>query len=384
MAGSVVFARLKPIVSIVINNHNYERYVGPAIDSALAQHYPSVEVVVVDDGSTDGSGDVVRSYGDDVVAVFQDNRGQTAAMNTGFARATGDIVCFLDADDVLYPSAADAAVALLGDRDVARGFWSLDLVDQAGHVLGRLPKRTLPAFDRLEVLRGGDPHLFAIAPTSANAWSRPFLESLLPLPEIEPAVGYGSAMADCLLGMASLAYGGTRFTVDVHGRYLVHDANDFARRDVYGQLDFHLAVLPLHFERLEAYVRSRGIEADAAAWRRRSAWFRLAAAVDELTRSCASAGRVAIADDGWRIDRGAPFPAVPFPEREGEWWGVPADDAQALEEVERARSSGVRSLALLWTSFWWLDHFVELREHLEAECRTLVSTDDVIVFDLGA
>jgi glycosyltransferase involved in cell wall biosynthesis len=378
-----VFVRLDPSVSIVINNHDYERYVGAAIESALGQHYPRVEVVVVDDGSTDGSREVIATYGADVVVELQDNAGQTAAMNAGFARSTGDIVCFLDADDELHPTAAQTAVELLADPTVARGFWCLDVVDPAGRVHGRVPKRALPPFDGHDVLRHGDPHLFAIAPTSANAWSRPFLESLLPLPPIEPTVGYGSAMADCLMGMASLAYGATRSTTDVHGRYLVHDANDFARRDVHGQLDFHLAILPFHFDRLERYATSRGIDVDARAWRQRSTWFRLARAVETLSRNRPRVGHIAVADDGWRTDVGAPFPARPFPANDGEWWGVPSDDEEARRELERARHDGAGAVALLWTSFWWLEHFPGLASRLRDASARVVETDDVIFFELA-
>src|SRR4051794_26221602 len=128
--------RASPLVSIVINNFNYERFVGAAIDSALSQHHPRVEVVVVDDGSTDGSPDIIRSYGGDVLVELKENAGQASAMNAGFARASGDIVCFLDADDLLYPSAAVAAVELLADPGVPRGVWSVHSIDEQGQVLG--------------------------------------------------------------------------------------------------------------------------------------------------------------------------------------------------------------------------------------------------------
>jgi len=96
-----------PVVSIVINNFNYARFLAQSIDSGLAQTWPHTEVVVVDDASHDGSSTVIRRYGDRVVPVLQDrNGGQGAAVNAGFARSRGDIVIFLDADDYLYPHAA--------------------------------------------------------------------------------------------------------------------------------------------------------------------------------------------------------------------------------------------------------------------------------------
>src|SRR2546429_9532950 len=97
-------------VSIIVNNYNYASFVGQAIDSALAQTYPNTEVVVVDDGSTDGSAKVIAGYGDRVIAVMKSNGGQGSAYSAGFERSSGDVVCFLDADDVLYPEAIASPV----------------------------------------------------------------------------------------------------------------------------------------------------------------------------------------------------------------------------------------------------------------------------------
>src|SRR5258708_31977138 len=108
--GRLLAARVekgRPIlVSIVINNFNYARYLAQAIDSALSQTATPVEVVVVDDGSTDNSREVIGGYGDRIVPVFKDNGGQASAVNVGFAHNHRQIVIFLDADDILLPMAA--------------------------------------------------------------------------------------------------------------------------------------------------------------------------------------------------------------------------------------------------------------------------------------
>jgi glycosyltransferase involved in cell wall biosynthesis len=98
-------------VSIVIDNYNYARFLRQAIDSALAQAYRPLEVVVVDDGSTDDSAEIMRSYGDKICAVFKENGGQGSAFNAGFARSTGEIVALLDADDYLKPGAIEQLAA---------------------------------------------------------------------------------------------------------------------------------------------------------------------------------------------------------------------------------------------------------------------------------
>lgn len=92
-----------PGVSAVIPSYNYARYLGEAIDSVLAQTWPLVEVIVVDDGSTDDTAEVVRAYGDRVRYIYQDNAGLPAARNTGIRAAHHPFVAFLDADDLWTP-----------------------------------------------------------------------------------------------------------------------------------------------------------------------------------------------------------------------------------------------------------------------------------------
>jgi glycosyltransferase involved in cell wall biosynthesis len=92
-----------PLVSILIPCYNNEKYVGEAIESALNQSYPKVEVIVVDDGSADGSLEVIKSYGARIAWRTGFNRGACAARNTAFKLSKGKFIQFLDADDILLP-----------------------------------------------------------------------------------------------------------------------------------------------------------------------------------------------------------------------------------------------------------------------------------------
>jgi glycosyltransferase involved in cell wall biosynthesis len=95
--------REAPFVSILINNYNYGRFLGEAIRSALSQSYSNREIIVVDDGSTDNSLQIARSFGDQVRLIAKQNGGQASAFNMGFAASRGRIICLLDADDVFFP-----------------------------------------------------------------------------------------------------------------------------------------------------------------------------------------------------------------------------------------------------------------------------------------
>src|SRR5437660_1682693 len=99
--------------SVIIPAYNVERYVAEALDSAIGQTYPNVEVVVVDDGSTDGTRRVLESYTDRAVILNQPNRGAAAARNTALAASTGGFLAFLDADDRWAPERVARCIELL-------------------------------------------------------------------------------------------------------------------------------------------------------------------------------------------------------------------------------------------------------------------------------
>ena len=107
----------EPLVSVVIPLHNGERFVAQAIESALAQTWPRTEVIVVDDGSTDGSPEIARGY--PVRLVRQENLGAGAARNRGFAEAGGDLITFLDQDDLFLPEKLERQLQALRDEPKA-------------------------------------------------------------------------------------------------------------------------------------------------------------------------------------------------------------------------------------------------------------------------
>jgi glycosyltransferase involved in cell wall biosynthesis len=117
--------------SVIIANYNYGRFLRQCIDSVRAQTYPHVEIIVVDDGSTDDSRAVLESYGSAVVGVYQQNAGQAAALSAGFARSSGELICLLDADDGWYPHKLERIVATFAAQPQAQ--WvrhKIELVDE--------------------------------------------------------------------------------------------------------------------------------------------------------------------------------------------------------------------------------------------------------------
>lgn len=125
-------AEMPPSISVVIPAYNYGRFIGAAIESVLSQTYPAAEVLVIDNGSTDNTEEVVATFGDAVRYFYEDNLGVSVARNLGVDRSTGDLIAFLDADDYWEPTCLERAVAKfeLGD-DIGLVHWGLREFDSS-------------------------------------------------------------------------------------------------------------------------------------------------------------------------------------------------------------------------------------------------------------
>jgi glycosyltransferase involved in cell wall biosynthesis len=135
-----------PAVSVVIVTYNHGRYIPEAVDSVLAQSFTDRELIVVDDGSTDGTVDTLAPYGDRLRYVRQDNRGAFAARNTGRALARGAYIAFLDADDV-WESGALARLmnVLASDPSIGVAAGTYRPMDASGNATGSVYRRSRPA-----------------------------------------------------------------------------------------------------------------------------------------------------------------------------------------------------------------------------------------------
>jgi glycosyltransferase involved in cell wall biosynthesis len=104
-----------PLVSVIVPVYNGDRFLAAALESILSQDYHPFEVIVVDDGSTDGTAGIARSFGG-VRYIHQSNHGLAAARNAGMAAALGEFIAFLDADDVMLPKKLSVEVGYLLDH----------------------------------------------------------------------------------------------------------------------------------------------------------------------------------------------------------------------------------------------------------------------------
>lgn len=220
-----------PLVTIAINNHNYGRYLEKAIRSALEQDYPAIEVVVVDDGSTDNSREIIGAFAGQVIPILKENQGQASAFNAGFEASRGDIICLLDSDDFYLPSkVAEIVKRFRSDPTIGWCFHALQRQDAAGQMLGMDGEETSFLCDCRASIRKGVLK-FRPPATSALCFRRRILEQILPLP-----VAPGVELSDNYLKCAALALSPGYYLGKGLAVQLIHTENRYTLNDSRGVL----------------------------------------------------------------------------------------------------------------------------------------------------
>ncbi|MBW4518506.1 MAG: glycosyltransferase [Scytolyngbya sp. HA4215-MV1] len=240
--------RAEPLVSIIINNYNYARFLLEAIDSALKQTYPFIEVIVVDDGSTDNSHEAIYSYGSRIIPVLKSNAGQASSLNEGFSACKGEIICFLDADDLFHHEKVEKLVNLFLENNLINLpcilYNSLEVIDKEGQLIDSLSINNI--FDWLSLLYttgknclfNGEfdkvctpDQIYAYAskyrvvwfigmPTSCISISRAMADRIFPLPVVDLKIS-----ADLFLVKAASLMGSVYSTNLLLTQYRIHGNN---------------------------------------------------------------------------------------------------------------------------------------------------------------
>lgn len=175
-----------PLVSVLIANYNYANYIGQAIESVLEQTYTNLEIIICDDGSTDCSCDVIESFVSKdtrIKLIRQRNEGQASAFNTAYAATKGEIICFLDSDDLFYPQKIEKVVEVFLPNPKA-GFCIHKVLPinakgrKIGYPIPKILDNGWIAFEAL--LKGGKGNF---PPTSGMSFRREVTDKIFPLPQ---------------------------------------------------------------------------------------------------------------------------------------------------------------------------------------------------------
>lgn len=218
---------MKIKVSVLVSNYNYAHYLKAAINSVLNQTYRNYEIIIVDDGSTDNSQEVIKALSQkapsQIIPIFQENQGQGAAFNTGFDVASGEIIAFLDADDIWLPNKLQQIVEVFDSRSEIIGIiHPLNLIDKNDQLLnqgkyGWIPDENLAKI----IIKTGN--AWHYPPTSGLAYRRTVLKEVFPIDPIKWRL-----CADGCLVFCTAFLGEVIGLNQVLGSYRLHDLNNHA------------------------------------------------------------------------------------------------------------------------------------------------------------
>lgn len=211
----------------LISNHNYAEFVVEAIEGALRQTVPFDEIIVVDDGSTDGSMELLRHCYDTtstIKLIGKSNEGQLSCFNAGAACATGDIVFFLDADDIYEPQYVERALDIYDRHPCDFLFCGRRLFGLKDEILLPFPNDIDFGYS---VLSTAYRRKWIGAATSCLSMRRPILNKILPLTFVDQ---WRVRADDCLVFGSSLAPARKRYLAQPLVRYRVHEKNAYYGR----------------------------------------------------------------------------------------------------------------------------------------------------------
>jgi glycosyltransferase involved in cell wall biosynthesis len=244
-----------PLVTVLIDTYNYGQFIDEAVESALAQEFPREqrEILVVDDGSTDDTGERLKKYGDAIRYVRKPNGGQASAFNLGFAEARGEIIAMLDADDLWLPQKLrrvcetfekNPGTDMVYHRTYLwRGTEQTDYDSYFVEVSGRVPE------SRISLLR------YPMVGTSCLAFRRTALSKLLPVPEAlrSQADAYLTALFIFVAPVAALP--------EFLAKYRLHGANLFQANEgeaARGAIEHRMAMRAVLLREIQKWLERNG------------------------------------------------------------------------------------------------------------------------------
>jgi glycosyltransferase involved in cell wall biosynthesis len=210
-------------VSVIIPTYNNGRFIKFALESLLHQNYPEelVEVIVIDDGSTDNTNEIINEYRERIIYIYQEKRGIATARNKGMSIAKGEIITFLDADDMWYKKRLEMVIGKFNERkDVGIVYHPFEVIDSNGLTMH---KNFYKLFGYKEGLSGWVTNaIFSgriFCGGSSFAFRRSLIERIYPIPEdMKRGIDYYiTAMSSC--------YAPAEYIPDILGKYRLHSKN---------------------------------------------------------------------------------------------------------------------------------------------------------------
>lgn len=356
-----------PLVSIVLPTFNGERYLRESIESCLGQTWRNWELILVDDASTDETPQLAAEYArrDPRIRSVRNsvNRKLPASLNAGFALARGEFLTWTSDDNLYRPEALEEMLQCIQTHSHADVVYAdFSVIDDQGN-------------------------------RTAGGWAASWEE--LPFRNVVGACFlYRRGVHEALGGYAE-----DLFLVEDYDFWL-RASNQFRfvflQKDLYCYRQHDRSLTAMQLQRIrqakeECLARNLPRMTwmnDAVRARAELALQSLSAArlaVNEIVDAIPEGETLILADEEQiRTALSTQRRAIPFLERDGEYWGPPANDATAIQEFQRLQHSGAAFMVVAWPAFWWLDYYPEFHLHLRSRFSCVLQNERLVVFDLRA
>jgi glycosyltransferase involved in cell wall biosynthesis len=367
------------LASIIISSYNYAEYLPLVIDSALGQTYRPTEVIVVDDGSKDRSIEIMKGYGGSIRSIFKENGGQASAWNTGFAASKGEIVFFVDSDDLLTSLAVEKAMEAMKDPAVVKVQWQAWEIDAKGKVINHPGARVFEQGDLKDRILAEGPYGYVWPPSSQNAWRRDFLNQIMPMPEKQ----YVTCPDLFLAGHAPL-FGLVKNLHEPLSSWRMHEQNSSWRDTFENRARKGIERDNACADSMASHCARLGIPADREKWNGSLWWAQIFRAIEDIDHAIPAGAAFMLDDkDEWGCgDTLRGRRRFPFKEQNGVYWGSPETDEEAIVEIERQRADRTMHIAFVWPHLWRLENLSGLKKHLESRYHRIVCNDRSVIYDL--
>jgi glycosyltransferase involved in cell wall biosynthesis len=375
----------RPLVSIIVPTYNYGHYIAETLDSIIKQTYKNWECIVVDDGSTDNTHEIVKTYclaDDRVRYIFQENQHQAIAKNTGIKNIRGEYLQFLDADDLIELEKLEHQVTFLEENphiDItysgaryftteepfARWFyqhpndprWMPEISGQGQHLIKAIINNNIMTINSPLLRRSvvADVGLFDDTLQLVEDWDY---------------------WIRCALKGKFMQYESWENSMALVRSYPTSISRN--RKKGYGSSVLMRKKIEALIEDPEVLELNRTLLLELETWTKN-----IELSTDELKGIIAPDQLFILVDeDQVRTDL-MYFKSLPFVERDGIYWGMPSNDEEAIQELQRLRASGALLIVFAWTAFWWLEYYEGWNWYLRSKFPCILENKRLVVFDLS-
>ena len=378
---------VSPHVSIIIPTYNYGHFIGSTITNIQEQTLEEWECIIVDDGSTDNTRQIIEEFkksDNRIKYIHQENMYQAAAKNAGLKVCSGKYIQFLDADDLLESRKLERQFYFLEEHqyvDIVYGntrYFPSEELDARWYFMNKNDPPWIP-----EISGSGEKVISTIVNNNFLTINSPLIrksvfEDVGSFDEDLKLVEDWHFWIRCALKVKFVQYENWPLTTALVRSHSTSSSRN--RAQVNASTALMRQKLDILITDEETKLLNKNLLNELVAW------IHLIKRTEQELKNVIGDEQNFILIDQDEIRHELKIDTcsiIPFMENDGAFWGLPADDAEARDELERQIRSGAEFIAFWWNSFWWRDQYPGFYKHLCESYVCVINNDRLIAFDLA-